>query len=116
MSKGLETLENILNQELIKPSKYRKTIRDIASVGQVIAIQKELEDYEETKQDLEQVMKDYQDLGNSCYKKSKALEFLKDTCNLKVYKNKFGQCFLEGTNILFPISKEEWNLLKEVLL
>ena len=45
----------------------------------------------------------------------RALETIKDLCNLKVYKNKLGQCFLEGTNILFPISKEEYDLLKKVL-
>lgn len=45
-----------------------------------------------------------------------ALEIIKDFCNLKVYKNKLGQCFIEGTNILFAISKEKYDLLKEVLL
>ena len=45
----------------------------------------------------------------------KALEIIKDICKIKVYKNKLGQCFLEGTNILYDISQEEYDLLKEVL-
>ena len=49
-------------------------------------------------------------------KSLKAIDVIKDICNLKVYKNKLGQCFLEGTNILFPISQETYDLLKEVLL
>lgn len=49
-------------------------------------------------------------------KELKALKFIKDTCKLKVYKNKLGQCFLEGTDVLYAISQEEYDLLKEVLL
>lgn len=45
----------------------------------------------------------------------KALKIIKDLCNLKVYKNKLGQCFLEGTNILFPIPQKTYDLLKEVM-
>ena len=109
MSKGLEALENILNQKLVKPDKYRKTIGDIASVGQVAIIQKELEDYEETKEDLKQVMHDYQDLGNSCYKKCKALEII---------KNKVGIHWQEVLKLWLKnklINQEEYDLLKEVL-
>ena len=49
-------------------------------------------------------------------KSLKALEIIKDICKLKVYKNKLGQCFLEGINILFAIPQETYDLLKEVLL
>jgi len=76
--KGLEALDNLLNDKLVKPDKYHKTIRDIASVGQVTIIQTELMDYEETKKDLKKVMNDYQDLGNSVYKPIKALEIIKE--------------------------------------
>lgn len=53
MNEGLEAFENILNQELIKPNKYRKTIKDIASVGQVIEVEKELEQAQEDKKVLD---------------------------------------------------------------
>ena len=43
MSKELEALDNLLKQELIRPNKYRKTIGDIASVGQIAIIQKALQ-------------------------------------------------------------------------
>ena len=49
-------------------------------------------------------------------KELKTLEFIKETLNLKVYKNKLGQCFLEGTNILMAINQENYDMLKEVLL
>ena len=52
----------------------------------------------------------------TCFPKElKALEAIKDLCELKLYKNKLGQCFLEGTHILFAISQEKYDLLKEVL-
>ena len=44
-----------------------------------------------------------------------ALVVLKDILQLRVYKNKLGQCFLRGMNILLPISQEKYDLLKEVL-
>lgn len=49
-------------------------------------------------------------------KELKSLVTLKDILQLKVYKNKLGQCFLEGINILMAISNETYDLLKEVLL
>ena len=55
-------------------------------------------------------------LFNDLDNRLKALKFIKDTCKLKIYKNKLGQCFLEGTDILYAISQEEYDLLKEVLL
>ena len=63
----------------------------------------------------------YLDLYKTMYvkiikKELKAIEIIKDICKLKVYKNKLGQCFLEGINILFAISQETYDLLKEVLL
>ena len=48
-------------------------------------------------------------------KELKALIVLKEMLQLKVYKNKLGQCFLEGINILMPIDHETYDLLKEVL-
>ena len=116
MSKGLEALENILNQELIKPDKYRKNIRDIASVGQVTIIQKELEDYEETKQDLEQVMKDYQDLGNSCYKELKALEIIKEMLDNDLSEKLNANSRKIFKDIFNNLPKEKRDLLKEVML
>ena len=61
----------------------------------------------------------YEDMNDNpdvLAKRDKALEIIKKTLNLKVYKNKLGQCFLEGINILIPIEQEEYDLLKEVLL
>ena len=49
-------------------------------------------------------------------KLEKALKIIKDICKLKVYKHKLGQCFLDGTDILFAIPQETYELLKEVLL
>ena len=49
-------------------------------------------------------------------KELKALIVLKDMLQLKVYKNKLGQCFLEGINILMAIDHETYDLLEEVLL
>lgn len=49
-------------------------------------------------------------------KELKALAVLRDMLQLKVYENKLGQCFLEGTNILIAIDHETYSLLKEVLL
>ena len=46
-------------------------------------------------------------------KELKAFKFVKNICNLKVYKNKLGQCFIEGTHILFSISQEKYDLLKK---
>ena len=58
----------------------------------------------------------YEDEENLIEKELKALKHIKETLNLKVYKNKSGQCFLEGTNILIAINQEKYDLLKEVLL
>jgi len=67
--------------------------------------------------------KKYRDLFDSAiiniqedYRKARTFDIIKNLCNLKVYKNKLGQCFLEGTNILFPISQETYDLFKKVLL
>lgn len=59
---------------------------------------------------------DYRVAYDVIRKELKALIHIKETLNLKVYKNKLGQCFLEGTNILIAISQEKYDLLKEVLL
>ena len=61
-------------------------------------------------------VEDFVECYETIEKELKALEIIKDRCELKVYKNKLGQCFLEGTNILFPISQKIYDLLKEVLL
>jgi len=113
--KGLEALDNLLNDKLVKPDKYHKTIRDIASVGQVTIIQTELMDYEETKKDLEQVMSDYQDLGNSVYKQVKALEIIKDIWGDSILTD-IEKGFVLGEPYIKLPDKEKCNLLKEVLL
>ena len=53
---------------------------------------------------------------NTIEKELKALVVLKDILQLRVYKNKLGQCFLRGMNVLLPISQEKYDFLKEVLL
>ena len=130
MSKGLEALDNLLNDKLVKPDKYHKTIRDMA----VAIIQTELivgqMDYEETKKDLKKVMNDYQDLGNSVYKPIKALEIIKNKnvnvnmfisiCNFRNGFEKYNELILRqdmtGKKEKNLLIQEEWNLLKEVLL
>ena len=92
MSKGLEALKNILNQELIKPNKYRKTIGDIASVGQVITIQKELKALEIIKEK-----------RVNCY-------LIINSENLKDYN----ECVDDTTEK--RLTQEEYDLLKEVVL
>lgn len=92
MSKGLEALEKILNQELVKSGKYRKTIRDIASVGQVITIHKELKALEIIK------------------KKNFDLFYLQDSKDLEMYND---AC--DHFRNLCYLTQEEYNLLKEVL-
>jgi len=70
-------------------------------------IKEELKECEEVRQDLEQVMKDYQDLGNSCYKQLKELETIK-------------KCFYvaksSGAILLTDYGFEHKEELKEVLL
>ena len=101
MSKCLEALERLycagnLTLDYVCSNKHKEDYS---------IIEKELKAYEESKEQLPIINKYI-----------RALEIIKDICELKVYKNKLGQCFLEGTNILFPISQETYDLLKEVLL
>ena len=89
MSKGLEALKRLVDGDLNEVNYYRQFCDSTTYI-----------------------MKDKETIE----KELKALEIIKDICELKVYKNKLGQCFLEGTNILFPISQETYDSLKEVLL
>ena len=89
MSKGLEALKRLVDGNLNEVNYYRQFCDSTTYI-----------------------MKDKETIE----KELKALEIIKDICELKVYKNKLGQCFLEGTNILFPISQETYDSLKEVLL
>lgn len=49
-------------------------------------------------------------------KKLKALEIILDCCDIELYRNRQGQCFIKIGNYLSAISKEKYELLKEVLL
>ncbi len=49
-------------------------------------------------------------------KELKALNIILDFCDICVYRNRLGQCFLKIGNYLSAISKENYDLLKEVLL
>ena len=105
MSKGLEALERIKNA-LFNRNEETQIIKDI----DFVIIEKELKGYE-------RMLKVFglKELANT-ERKLKALVILKDILQLKVYKNKLGQCFLEGTNVLIAIDHETYDLLKEVLL
>lgn len=117
MSKGLEALNNLLNDELVKPTKYRKTIRDIASVGQVLVIKKELKEGEKNKQALEiirnkRVNVDY--FIYTCVKNNWSYEDYLDEISNSDNLELCGQyCFSSKQPIL---TQEEYDLLKVVLL
>ena len=56
------------------------------------------------------------DKANIVETELKALEIIKELFEIKISKNKFGQCFVSGKDGLFAISQEKYDLLKEVLL
>jgi len=58
----------------------------------------------------------YNELKDRHRKQLKALEIIKKLFEIKISKNKLGQCFVSGKDGLFAISQEEYELLKEVLL
>ena len=115
MSKGLEALKRI------------RPYSDSTIDADLEIIETELNDYEETKKDLEQVMSCYQDLGNCVDKQIRSFEIIKeknvDVINLKsCFKFYYGndEAGLEDYNKTKnkksdSLTKEEYGLLKEVL-
>ena len=111
MNKGLEALKRIRLQGFVFNDRHNPQDLD--------TIEKELKRLEELEKAFDALSKDDEKAKKLLSKeieKNRALEIIKETLNLKVYKNKLGQCFLEGINILIPIDQEKYNLLKEVLL
>ena len=115
MNKGLEALKSMWLY-IDEPTKRQFALQDYK------VIESELNDYEETKKDLKQVISDYQDLGNSVYKQVKALEIIR---NKKVDVWSLGICYsLKNYHYVisakhYPelkLTQEEYDLLKEVLL
>ena len=78
--------------------------------------EKELKRLEELEKAFKALSKDDEKAKKELSKEIENIKIIKETLNLKVYKNKLGQCFLEGTNILIPIEQDKYDLLKEVLL
>lgn len=118
MSKGLEELEKLGNEYPSEGDTLWSQYSESFSI-----IEKELKDYEETKKELKQVMKDYQDLGNSCYKELKALEIIKRTALKLVSLEDDTTICRKGRYAFYDnelyksedLTKEEYDLLKEVL-
>ena len=96
--KPLEALENLLKQELIKPIKTFKTIRDIASIGQIEIIEKNLK--------LLDIITKYCDI---CIQEYPEHNFYRVIIMRKQTNGSIMSCSFETT-------KEEYDLLKEVLL
>ena len=134
MSKGLEALKDfkeeycancigickecelkIIEQELKEGEKDHKLKVDICEFFGLDNLFP-YDDNEKILKELEEIQGHYYDIQFKKSKKEKALKHIKETLNLKVYKNKSGQCFLEGTNILIAINQEKYDLLKEIML
>ena len=49
-------------------------------------------------------------------KELESLNIILDCCDIELYRNRQGQCFINIGNHLSAISKENYDLLKEVLL
>lgn len=113
MSKGLEELKKLGDEYPSEGDTLWSQYSERFSI-----IEKELKDYEETKKELKQVMNDYQDLGNSCYKKLKAFEILKDhiKISLSFYDGDEKHTRYSAEVSEFDITPEQRSLLKEVLL
>lgn len=116
----LEALEEAKNRKGLPLNENFAPVTE----GEIEIIEKALKEYQEIKIELKQVMNDYQDLGNSCYKKLKALEIIKlfiESLGLKFI-------FLDDDRTIFTVddsefecwhkckTQKEYDLLKEALL
>ena len=110
MSKGLDSLKEI--KEFAK-NEWEDERFDFATIEKEL---KRLEELEKAFHTLSKEDEKAKKLLSKEIEKNRALKIIKEICELKVYKNKLGQCFLEGLNILYAISQDKYNLLKEVLL
>lgn len=126
MSKGLKSLNEL-------KKRYGKNF-SLNDDERCRLIETELKDYEEltskpvilcgrthgyTQALIDTICKNYKEVKITNLedeKKLKALEIIKDICKLKVFKNKYGQCFMTGTYIAFAISQETYDILKKALL
>ena len=101
MNKGLEALER---------NKY-----EIENADDFLLIKKELKGKEELEKAFDTLSKDHEKAMKELsleIEKNRALSTIVQIFDVKVGKNKLGQCFVSSTSDIFAISQETYDLLK----
>lgn len=125
-NKSLKELETIKNVDRELYLKYQAFINEKEQLKNDIKLNEtqiddltlEVANYKHALEEKNEIIMDLKDLGvkigREKYQLDKAIEILKDILNLNVTQDKHNNYFLDG-DIITEITKEQYELLKEVL-